>query len=70
MLGPAEPAWGTFLDRFPDTPPRPEPTFRDRLVLDHLFLDLPAGWVASRQVIEERYGSDHHPVLAVIYRSL
>jgi endonuclease/exonuclease/phosphatase family metal-dependent hydrolase len=68
MLGPTEPAWRAFLDRFPDTPPRPEPTFRDRLVLDHLFLDLPDGWVAKRQVIAERYGSDHHPVLAVIYR--
>ena len=66
MLGPTEPAWQALLKRFPDTPPRPEPTFRDRLVLDHLFLDLPAGWAATRRVVEERYGSDHHPVLGVI----
>jgi len=66
MLGPTEPAWRAFLDRFPETPSHPEPTFRDRLVLDHLFLDLPAGWVATRRVVEERYGSDHHPVLGVI----
>jgi endonuclease/exonuclease/phosphatase family metal-dependent hydrolase len=66
MLGPGEPAWQAFLNRFPDTPPRPEPTFRDRLVLDHLFLDLPAGWAATRRVVEERYGSDHHPVLGEI----
>lgn len=67
MLGPSEPAWRAFLDRFPHTPPRPEPTFRDRLVLDHLFLDLPDGWTATRTVIDERYGSDHHPVLGVIH---
>jgi endonuclease/exonuclease/phosphatase family metal-dependent hydrolase len=69
MLGPEEPAWRAFLDRFPDTPPRPEPTFRDRLVLDHLFFDLRDGWTATRKVIADRYGSDHHPVLGVIHRS-
>jgi len=36
-------------------------------VLDHLFLDLPDGWTATRRVIEDRYGSDHHPVLGMIY---
>src|SRR5688572_29636309 len=69
MLGPTEPAWQALLKRFPDTPPRPEPTFRDRLVLDHLFLDLPAGWAATRRVVEARYGSDHHPVVGVIHES-
>jgi endonuclease/exonuclease/phosphatase family metal-dependent hydrolase len=69
MLGPTEPAWRAFLDRFPETPPRPAPTFRDRLVLDHLFFDLPDGWTATRRVIEDRYGSDHHPVLGVIHGS-
>ncbi len=44
MLGPDEPAWGALLARFPDTPDKPEPTFRDRLVLDHLFFDVPDGW--------------------------
>jgi endonuclease/exonuclease/phosphatase family metal-dependent hydrolase len=66
MLGPDEPAWRAFLGRFPDTPDSPQPTFRDRLVLDHLFFDLPDGWRATQQVIRERYGSDHHPVLAVV----
>ena len=69
MLGPDEPAWRAFLDRFPQTPPRPEPTFRDRLVLDHLFFDLPDGWIATRKVIQDRYGSDHHPVLGIIHGS-
>jgi endonuclease/exonuclease/phosphatase family metal-dependent hydrolase len=67
MLGPAEPAWRALLARFPDTPTdTPEPTFRDRLVLDHLFFDLPDGWAATRAVVEDRYGSDHHPVLGVV----
>jgi endonuclease/exonuclease/phosphatase family metal-dependent hydrolase len=66
MLGPEEPALQLLLARFPDTPPRPAPTFRDRLVLDHLFFDLPATWAATRAVVANRYGSDHHPVLGII----
>jgi endonuclease/exonuclease/phosphatase family metal-dependent hydrolase len=66
-LGPSEPAWRTLFARFPDTPPRPEPTVRDRLVLDHLFFDLPDGWTATRQVLPDSYGSDHNPVLGLLY---
>ena len=66
MLGPNEPAWRLLLGRFPDTPERPEPTFRDRLVLDHLFFDLPDGWTLTRRVISNRYGSDHHPVIGLV----
>ena len=66
-LGPEEPAWRLLLERFDDTPRDPlTPTFRDRLMLDHLFFDLPDGWEAVREVVAERYGSDHHPVLGVI----
>lgn len=68
MLGRDEPAWRALLRRFPDTPDRPEPTFRDRLVLDHLFVDLPDGWIVNRRVIADQYGSDHHPVIADIRR--
>ena len=66
MLGPDEPAWRALIARFPDTPDEPEPTFRDRLVLDHLFFDLPDGWKVIRQVVRDRYGSDHHPVVASV----
>jgi endonuclease/exonuclease/phosphatase family metal-dependent hydrolase len=67
LLGPAEPAWRLLSGRFPDTPKDPaDPTFRDRLVLDHLFFDLPDGWTSRRRVIEDRYGSDHHPVLGLV----
>jgi endonuclease/exonuclease/phosphatase family metal-dependent hydrolase len=65
-LGPAEPAWRLLMHRFADTPADPSPTFRDRLVLDHLFFDLPAVWSASRRVVEQRYRSNHHPVLGLV----
>ena len=66
-LGPAEPAWQAFAARFPDTPGGiAEPTFRDRLVLDHLFFDVPDGWEIERVVLPDGYGSDHRPVLGII----
>jgi endonuclease/exonuclease/phosphatase family metal-dependent hydrolase len=69
-LGEQEPAWQAFLRRFRDTPDAPlGPTFADRLVLDHLFFDLPDGWYATRQVVASRYGSDHHPVLGLVMDS-
>jgi len=67
-LGRREPAWRAFARRFDDTPREPDaPTFRDRLVLDHLFFDLPADWHASYRVVEDDYGSDHHPVVGMIF---
>jgi endonuclease/exonuclease/phosphatase family metal-dependent hydrolase len=67
MLGPEEPALRRFRERFADTPPEPSrPTFRGRLVLDHLFFDLPDGWRATRDIVSKRYGSDHHPVVGVV----
>lgn len=63
-----EPAWRAFFRRFDDTPTAGiRPTFRDRLVLDHLFFDLPPEWHASRRVLEDAYGSDHHPVIGMIF---
>src|SRR6266850_5208605 len=70
-LGPTERAWRMIARRFPDTPTDPpQPTFHDRLVLDHLFFDLPDGWMAIRRVIKDSYGSDHHPVVAIVSRQL
>lgn len=66
VLGPTERAWRRLLERFPDTPERPAPTFRDKLVLDHLFFDVPDSWIATREVLRDRYGSDHHPVLGLV----
>jgi endonuclease/exonuclease/phosphatase family metal-dependent hydrolase len=69
-LGPNEPAWRALARRFPDTAEWPRaPTFADRLILDHILVDLPDGWRSVRRVLPDRYGSDHHPVLAVIFGS-
>ena len=66
-LGPREPAWRAMAKRFLDTPTDPpQPTFHDRLVLDHLFFDLPDGWMVIRRVVSDSYGSDHHPVVAIV----
>ena len=68
-LGPGEPGWQALTRRFTDTPAWPQPpTFRDRLVLDHVLMDLPDGWRATRRVLSDDYGSDHHPVLALVFR--
>jgi len=66
-LGPAEPAWRKFAARFPDTPREPlAPTFHDRLVLDHLFFDVPDDWGVIQFVAGDAYGSDHHPVVGLL----
>ena len=68
-LGPAEPAWRALISRFDAMPEWPRaPTFGDRLALDHILLDLPEGWRATRSVLPDDYGSDHHPVMAVVFR--
>lgn len=36
--------------------------------LDYLFFRSPGGWVAETKRIDERFGSDHHPVLGVLRR--
>jgi endonuclease/exonuclease/phosphatase family metal-dependent hydrolase len=70
LLGPSEPAWRLLAMRFTDTPKEQrDPTFRERLVLDHVFFDLPEGWTARTRVVKDRYGSDHHPVLGMVFRS-
>jgi len=43
-----------------------QPTVRDRLVLDHLFFDLPDGWRFDRWSLRDYYGSDHRPVVGVV----
>jgi endonuclease/exonuclease/phosphatase family metal-dependent hydrolase len=66
-LGPEEPAWRLLTGRFPDSPAEAsDPTFHERLVLDHVFFDLPAGLTARRGVVRDRYGSNHHPVVGVV----
>jgi endonuclease/exonuclease/phosphatase family metal-dependent hydrolase len=66
-MGPREPALRLLAQRFLDSPGVARaPTFRGRLVLDHLFFDLPEGWRALTRVMPSTYGSDHHPVMGII----
>jgi endonuclease/exonuclease/phosphatase family metal-dependent hydrolase len=66
-LGAGEPAWRLLRRRFGDTPAARTRTFAARLVLDHVFVDLPEGWHASTRVLDDTYRSDHHPVLALVF---
>ena len=36
--------------------------------LDYLFFRLAGGWTASTQRLDERFGSDHYPVLGTFSR--
>jgi endonuclease/exonuclease/phosphatase family metal-dependent hydrolase len=54
--------------RYDDTPAAPPgATFEAGLGygrrLDHMFFGLPDGWTARYRRIDDRYGSDHHPLL-------
>jgi endonuclease/exonuclease/phosphatase family metal-dependent hydrolase len=70
-LGTGEPARRALLARFLDTPSAPlQPTFHNRLVLDHLFFDLPKTWEAAHSVVGDHYGSDHHPVVGVLFSKM
>jgi endonuclease/exonuclease/phosphatase family metal-dependent hydrolase len=67
-LGAGEPAWRALTARFNSAPDWPDaPTFRGRLVLDHVLMDLPPGWRVTTRVLPDDYGSDHHPVTAVVW---
>jgi len=68
-LGPKEPAWQALVLRFGETPGVARtPTFGNRLILDHLFFDLPDDWRVASRVVPDAYGSDHHPVVAMVFR--
>jgi endonuclease/exonuclease/phosphatase family metal-dependent hydrolase len=52
---------------FPQTPTQDRrATFFGVLRLDHLFYRLPAGWHARATRAEQRYGSDHSPLIGTI----
>jgi endonuclease/exonuclease/phosphatase family metal-dependent hydrolase len=42
------------------------PTFMGLLRLDHLFFRLPPGWRAEFHRGNDRFGSDHYPLIATI----
>ena len=42
------------------------PTFQGMLRLDHLFFRLPDGWIGSFHRLDDRYGSDHYPLVGTV----
>jgi endonuclease/exonuclease/phosphatase family metal-dependent hydrolase len=44
------------------------PTFSWGLHLDWFFGRLPAGWTMSCRRLDEKYGSDHYPIVAIVTR--
>ena len=70
-LGDVEPAVREARINFPQTPPADaHVTFpvigAFGFHLDHLFFRLPEGWNASVSRIDDRWGSDHHPLMASV----
>ncbi len=66
-FGAAEAAYREIRKAFPKGATRDtRATFLGLLRLDHLFFRIPDGWSAGFQRAEERYGSDHYPLLATI----
>jgi endonuclease/exonuclease/phosphatase (EEP) superfamily protein YafD len=67
--------WSGFLDqayltlarRFPATRVVDRrATFRGLLRLDHLFFRLEPGWTAGFRRADERFGSDHFPLVGTV----
>jgi endonuclease/exonuclease/phosphatase family metal-dependent hydrolase len=59
-----DPAYLEMARHFPDTPGDDDrPTFMGLLRLDHMFFRLPDGWAASSRRLDDRFGSDHYPLL-------
>ena len=63
-----DPVFGELATTFGSTlPDDRRPTFAGLLRLDHIFFRLPEGFTAT-SVRLEKFGSDHHPLLATITR--
>lgn len=62
--GTREPAVRVLRQAFPDSDVTVGATFRFGWVLDYVFTRLPDEWGARVVVLDDRFGSDHHPVVA------
>jgi endonuclease/exonuclease/phosphatase family metal-dependent hydrolase len=48
------------------SPSNHRPTFRGGLWLDHMFFRLPAPWRAEFRRADDRFGSDHYPLVGIV----
>ncbi len=61
-------AYVPLARRFPAVPATDRrATFLGTLRLDHLFFRLPPGWTATFRRADERFGSDHYPLVARVH---
>jgi endonuclease/exonuclease/phosphatase family metal-dependent hydrolase len=66
-FGASEKAYIETAEAFPQTyMPDTRPTFRGLLRLDHVFLRLSPGWTASFRRGNDRFGSDHYPLIGTL----
>ena len=54
------------IEVHPEGDTRQLPLFLPGLRLDHLFLRLPRGWSGRYEILADRYGSDHQPLMGWI----
>ena len=64
-MGDSEPALAMMRKAFPSATPAAgaPPTFAGGLRLDYLFDRIPAGWRMTQRRVDDRFASDHHPIL-------
>lgn len=66
-FGASEKAYIETAAAFPQTSmPDTRPTFRGLLRLDHVFLRLTPGWAAAFRRGDDRFGSDHYPLVGTL----
>ena len=66
-FGFSDPAYRTIAGVVPDAAIwDARPTFGRFLRLDHLFAKLPGRWTIGARRVNERYGSDHHALVATV----
>jgi endonuclease/exonuclease/phosphatase family metal-dependent hydrolase len=66
-FGFADQAFETLARRFPSARVADRrPTFLGLLRLDHLFFRLPPGWTSHFRRAEQRFGSDHFPLVGTV----
>ena len=65
-FGYQDPAYQLLARQFPNGPPEDRRATFAIMRLDHLFYRLPKGWHATVRRADQKYGSDHYPLIAEI----
>jgi endonuclease/exonuclease/phosphatase family metal-dependent hydrolase len=67
--GSRETAYAVLLSEFPDSAaPGWRATSAAGFLVDYVLLRTPEGWLAETRRIDARFGSDHHPLIAELWR--